>query len=354
MPGLDRYVRSLREEARLTLVGQEAARVGLVNLLVNRLEMTRHMARHPQILLERIERPLFVVGLPRSGTTHLVRLLACDEGNRALLAWEAMRPCPPPEPETRGGDPRIEESRRLLGLYEWLVPGLGAVHDMRADAPEECVVVTAHEMRSLLFSIQFDVESYHGWLLDEPMEEVYAAHRRFLALLQSGGVRGERWLLKSPAHLPHLSDLLAVYPDAAIVQTHRDPVTSAVSMASYACLIRSATTGVVDPSRVGRQILEWIAMAVDRSLDLRSRLPRARFCDLRFDELAEDPMGCVRRIYDRFGFGLTAAARARMESYLGNAVVRDKVRHVYEAGAFGIDPVTAGAAFGRYRETFGV
>ncbi len=347
--GLRRLLESLEADAHLTSVGRIVARTGLISILVNRLEMTEHLRRHPGVLDEQIWRPLFIVGLPRSGTTILQALLGQDASSRSLLYWEAARPCPPPRRATCASDPRIQEARRQLERFEWLVPGVLAVHEMAADGPQECLSITANELMSLQFFMLYDVSSYDRWVRDRDWRPVYAAHRRFLQLLQSGGVRGARWVLKSPAHLPYLADLLDEYPDAVVVRTHRDPVRCAASLASLTCLMRSASSDRVIRRQVGRQVEGWLDFSLGRAAAVAAD---ERFVDIAFEDLVRDPLGCVERIYDRSGIPMTPDARSRMAGFM-EANPRDRRgRHVYDAQGFGIRG--DGAGFEAYRERFGV
>ncbi len=346
--GLGRLVSSLEADAHLSALGRYIARTSIVLTLSNRLRMVEHARSHPEVLEERVERPLFIVGLPRSGTTILQALLGRDPGNRSLLFWEVARSCPPPVAATYASDPRIELASKHIARFEWVVPGVTAVHEMAADTPQECLAITAHEFMSLMFFMLFDVSSYDEWVRGCDWRPVYDAHRRFLQHLQSGGVRGARWVLKSPAHLAHLPELLDEYPDAAVVRTHRDPVRCAASLASLTCLMRGASSDRVLPRQVGRQVERWL----DFSLGRAAVLADDRFMDIDFHDLVRDPVGCAERIYERFGLPMTSTTRSRMTGFM-EANPRGRLgRHVYDAEDFGIRG--DGDGFRAYRERFGV
>jgi hypothetical protein len=346
---LERLVASLEADAHLSSVGRVVARTNLISILSSRLEVTGHLRRHPEVLEEQIRRPLFIVGLPRSGTTILQALLGRDASSRSLLYWEAARPCPPPRRETCASDPRIREARRQLDRFEWLVPGVLAVHEMTARGPQECLSITAHELMSLQFFMLFDVSSYDRWIRGRDWRPVYAAHRRFLQLLQSGGVRGARWVLKSPAHLAYLHELLETYTDACVVRTHRDPVRCAASLASLTCLMRGASSDRVLPRQVGRQVEGWLDFSLGRAALLADD---ERCVDVAFADLVRDPVGCVRRIYRRFGIPMTPTTRARMETFVQAHPRGRRGHHVYDAERFGIRG--EGEGFRAYRQRFGL
>jgi hypothetical protein len=300
---------------------------------------------------ERIENPVVIIGLPRSGTSFLQSLLIQDPGNRTPLVWEVARPCPPPDPVTYETDPRINASQELLERVHGLMPGLDVVHEVSARQPQECLPIMAHEFKSLQFFMQFDVSSYAAWFVQQDMAPVYSAHRRFLKHLQSGGVRAERWLLKSPAHLRCLGDLLREYPDACIIMTHRDPVQAASSLASMICILRRAGTDDIRPAAVGRQVVYWLARALDRAAIARKE-PGGRIVDVRFEDLTSDPMCVVESIYETFGLDLAPATRERMQDYVEHNPRHKHGRHEYDSSDFGIVPDEIRERFREYIDAY--
>jgi hypothetical protein len=311
--------------------------------------------RHPDIEQEEIRRPIFIVGLPRTGTSILHELLAQDPANRVPMSWEVMHPWPPPERATYDTDPRIEQVDRHLAGVDRLIPGFKAMHPMGARLPQECVALTAHDFASMIFSTTHFVPSYQRWLEGADLRWVYAAHRRQLQYLQ-WRCKGERWVLKSPGHLWALDALLAVYPDAGIVQTHRDPVKVIASLVSLITVLRSMASDGVDPLALGLEWTDRLAKGLERSMATRARdLPAgSRVFDMHFGEFMRDEIGMVRRIYAHFDTTLGAEAEAAMRRFLAANPHDKHGRHRYTLAAAGLDPAVESRRYAAYRERFGV
>ena len=219
--GLAILLDSLESESRLNDLGVEIALGGVVDYLATRLTLTAWRRDHPEVADGTVERPIVIVGQPRTGTTILFDVLAQDPTLRAPLTWEVDRPVPPPETATFESDPRIAEVQATLDMVESVMPGFTSFHAMGARLAQECVRITAPEFRSMIFNAQFRVPSYNHWLLYEAdLAPAYRWHRRYLEHLESRHP-AEQWLLKSPAHLWNLEALAAEYPDAVVVQTPR-------------------------------------------------------------------------------------------------------------------------------------
>jgi hypothetical protein len=352
--GLRALLASLESEARLTTLGRIAARGQILSLLENRLQLLDHRKRHPEIAREEIRRPLFVLGLPRTGTTILYGLLAQDPAHRSPLAWEVAFPCPPPETATYASDPRIARADAQFEQLKKLAPGFDAIHPMAGALPQECVAIFAHEFKSVQFQAAFDVPAYQAWLEAQDMRSTYRYHREFLQHLQSR-CPGERWVLKTPGHLPTIDVLLDEYPDAMIVQTHRDPLEVIGSVSSLECILRGAGSDAIDPHAIGsQQVALWSRQI---AMGMRARRDSGRtdcFHDVHFREFLADPIGCVRTIYDHFSLPLSEEAEARMRAFLADNA-RDKHGvHRYALADFGIDPREATRHFDVYYEAFGI
>lgn len=354
-PGFRRLLRSLEEDARLTLFGRFFAQRQLVELLVHRLHIVDHRKRHPDVAARRAERPLFVLGLPRTGTTLLYGLLAEDPAARAPLSWEVDEPNPPPERETHETDPRIERTEKRFEQLRQLAPGFQTIHPIGALMPQECIVLMASEFMSIRFEMSFDVSGYQAWLPEQDMGGAYRFHHHFLQHLQ-WHCPGEHWVLKSPGHLGALDALLAEYPDARIVQTHRDPIRVIPSVSSLEYTMRMVCSDDVDPVKLGRQQLRLWKTLLDRCVETRARRPElaSRIVDLHFGEIVSNPMGCLRRVYEHFDMPLTAEAEARMRAYVAAHPREKHGVHRYGLAPFGLDPSSVDEAFKGYRDRFGV
>jgi hypothetical protein len=354
--GLRRFLASLQSEANLTLFGRVLAQRCVMENLVNRLRVVDWRKRHPRVAKEEIVAPLFIVGLPRTGTTILHALLEQDPSNRSPLFWEVHYPVPPATPQTWNSDPRIAQEQKNLDRFFELVPGFDAMHPMGALVPQECVAIFTHCFMSEQLQMQFDVPSYQAWLDEQEMRPTYAFHKQFLQHLQSGGVCGDRWLLKSPAHLHLLDTLLETYPDARIIHTHRDPVRVCASVASLTVTLRGASSDAIDPPSIGRQQLDWWAKLVQQSLEQRMRLSdrSEQFFDLKMSELVADPLDVVRRLYAHFDYRLTAETEAKMEAFMRNNPRDKHGSHSYAPEVFGIDPAHDRERFRPYIDHFGL
>jgi hypothetical protein len=332
---------SLAADAALNAIGEMAAPAMVHQLLVNRLELAETRKRHPEIGQEQIRRPIFILGLGRTGTTALHALLAADPAHRAPLSWEVSFPCPPPEPATYDSDPRIAQTEAQLAMLLQIIPEFQAIHPQGAREPQECVAVTAHEFMSVQLTSTFRATSYWDWL--EAQKEtrwaaVYEFHRRFLQHLQ-WKCPGERWVLKSPGHLYSLDALLDAYPDAGIIQTHRHPAEVMASTASLHAVLRSAYSDDIHPAAIGAEILERFARVIERAMSVRARRPQdaGRFIDVQYRDFLADPLACVRRIYDQLRLPYTNEARARMQHRMAASPKDKHGAHQYTLASYGLN-----------------
>jgi hypothetical protein len=316
--GYDRVLHSLRTEADLSEIGVEVVRAELVGYLATRAGVLAWGAAHPEETNGPVTRPLVIVGQPRTGTTILFDLLAQDPAFRVPLTWEVDKPLPPPETATYGTDPRIDEVQAQIDLAESFMPGFTTFHPLGARLGQECVRFTAHTFRSMIFPIQYDVPSYNRWYLHEAdLGPAYRWHRRFLQHLQSRHP-ADQWLLKSPAHLWHLDALAAEYPDAVVVQTHRDPLVVVASVSALAAHLRKMTSDSASMQVAAQQYADDIFVGLDRGMDARERgvLPASQFVDVHFRAFVHDPLATIGRLYDALGRTLTAEVEARMRAFL--------------------------------------
>ena len=354
-PGLAKLMQSIETDGRLTLFGRYFARRQMIELLSQRLQLVDYRKQHPSIASEVIRRPLFILGLPRTGTTLLYGLLAEDPSNRAPLSWELDDPCPPAESQTYLTDPRIERTQKRFDMVEKLAPGFQAIHPVGALMPQECIVTTATEFMSIRFEMSFDVESYDEWLLQQDMTATYEHHRRLLQHMQSRHMV-ERWILKSPGHLGPIDTLFETYPDARVVQTHRDPIRVIPSVANLEYTMRLVASDHVDPARVGRQMMHVWSTLLEQGMKARARHPEreGQILDLSMREVVSDPIACVEKIYGHFDLELSREARARMQRYMELHPKNEFGIHRYSLEAFGLEEETVSAAFKGYRERFGI
>lgn len=349
--GLTLLAEELNEPGRLTTIGRLAARSRIVDLLAARLQLFEHRRRHPEVADEVIDRPIFVLGLPRTGTTVLYGLLAANPAMRSPVSWEVMSPFPPPTMATRTTDARIAASDKQFDQFRRLAPDLDLIHPLGAMLPQECLALHALDFASYEFPSTFDVPRYWAWLQQQDLRGGYDMQRLMLQHLQSG-YGGDHWILKTPSHLMWLDTLLEVFPDALIVQTHRDPTTVLASVSSLMFHFRSAMSDNVDPAQVGREQFEAWSWALDRTMAARRGLADDRVVDVQFRDTLADPVGTVTRVYEHFDIPVTDAVRAGVLAYLDDNPRDKHGTHTYSLSDFGLDESEVSERFAAYRQRF--
>jgi Sulfotransferase family len=356
--GLDRVLDGLANEARLNDLGVEIAVLDMLRALKNRLQITAWRSTHPDVAAQPIERPIVIVGQPRTGTTILYDLLCQDPELRAPLTWEVDAPLPLPQPDTYDTDPRIAETQAALEMSELIVPGLMAFHPMGARVGQECVRIFSGEFVSMIFSVQYRLPTYYHWLLDgADHRPAYRYHRKYLQHLQSG-VPGHGpcgWLLKSPAHLWQLDTLLAEYPDALIVQTHRDPLNVISSVSALTSHLRRMASDQTSIADCAVQSHEEIVVGLERGMKLRDSgvVPPGQIVDVQFADFIRDPFATVRDLYTRLGRELSPVAEQRMRDHLA-AHPGDGGGSRYTWADTGLDAGAVREQVSAYQERYGV
>src|SRR5881398_163083 len=346
--GLARLIDSCQRESQLNLIGRIVLRADLIRTLCSRLFMQWDRKAYPSIVRQEIRDPLFIVGLPRSGTTLLHTLLALDPEHRIPLTWEVMTPSPPTgDNENR----RIQRAISSCNCFNWLAPTFRQVHPVGAQLPQECVSLMAPTFMSDQFDAMYYVPSYRAWFFRQDLRPAYEYHRRFLQHLQ---VRrcARRWVLKAPTHMFALPTLLSVYPDALFVQTHRAPLDAMASVSSLITILRRAFSDAVDPLIVCQEAIGYWSETLDRFLQERDRLAANRICDLNYIEIRRDPIAAVRRIYEHFGWLLSQKAEQRMRRVVASQAHEQSGLHRYDLSQFGLDPAEGAEAFAAYCERF--
>lgn len=318
--GLERLIEALSREADLSELGVEVAGNDLESYLTNRASIVRWHKEHPEVSEEAISAPIVIVGQPRTGTTILHDLLAQDPSLRAPLTWEVDRPVPPPLTATFQTDPRIQEVQAAIEITDSLIPGFTSFHPMGAKLAQECVRITGGEFRSMIFSTQYRVPGYENWLLREAdLGPAYRWHRRYLQHLQSGHP-ARRWLLKSPAHLWHLHQLAAEYPDATVIQAHRDPLKVIASTSALIAHLRRLASDRPDLREIAANQADVILLGLERGMNARDAgiFPSSQFHDIHFTDFVADPLTAIGRLYDSMGMDLTSECESRMAHFLAS------------------------------------
>jgi hypothetical protein len=316
--------------------GRKRCRERLINLLSVRLRCENAFKQIPAIAEQAIAAPLFVTGLPRSGTSALINLLSQAPENRGLLQWEVQFPDPWPGNEPGQEDPRYPFL--VKALEENRNPEFEKIHYVDADTPEECVMIHAYAFSGVQLGFEIMLEPYRSWLLQQDLESMYAYQKRQLQMLNWRNP-GERWCLKAPAHMWSLDAIGSVFPDARFVWCHRHPlpvIASINSMNRQVMKMYAGDCSHLEPADIGRAVMEWYAQSLEQGLAARSKMPQALFVDCSQAELSSDPMAVVDRIYGDFGLELGADARAAIQSYVDANPKGKHGKHSYDLESFGL------------------
>jgi hypothetical protein len=336
--GLTELTTSILKEAKPNAFGRLAAKGLFERTVYGRLKIEQVLNENKEIENSIIRDPVFIIGMPRTGTTILHALLHEDPAHRSPLSWECLRPYPVPQPETYTDNPQLATVAKEFNQLFTLVPDFLQKHHMAADSPQECIGINLLDFNSFQSVAQFYIPSYLEWFENKADKlETMKFHKRCLQYLQSGGVRGERWLLKSPVHLMRLEEIFQVYPDAKIIMTHRHPKRVVSSVASLVSSVRSLYSDHEDPYRTGKeQALVWSEYN-KKFLESRKKLAREdQIIDIRFEDFVKDQMAVVKKIYQTYGWTLTEAAELKMKNFLA-ANPKDKHGvHDHSLEAFGL------------------
>ena len=347
-------VKALEQEAQLTLMGRLMARNDIILWLSTRLQVTATLTANPGILEQEIIAPMVITGLPRSGTSILFELLAQDPDAGVPLTWEAMMPCPPPEHATYETDPRIPVAHQLATQWSRVAPAFASMHEMGGTIPSECGQLMVGTFISDQIAALHQTPSYSMWCAQADYLPVYRYHKTMLQILQWKNPR-VRWLLKAPEHQVHLETLLAVYPDARIVQTHRDPIKCMASTTSLIGTLYSMRSDQPFNAHLFENIImgEATAQMLEHVIEQRASgtVPAANIVDSRYQDLMDDPMACIERIYGHFDMKVSDEARIKMLAYLAGKPKGQFGNHEYAVDA---KRSKERALFRRYQQLYNV
>jgi hypothetical protein len=347
--GLAVLLDSYAAEAGFTPFGAKSQRAFLRGALTARLFSEAAWRAHPEYAEVKIERPVFVTGLPRTGTTALQRLLTADPASQGLEMWLTQVPQPRPPRPTWPDNPVFQYIQAGFARHHDEHPEFMGVHYMAADQVEECWQLLQQSMRSVSFETLAYVPGYAAWLRGQDWTGAYQRHRSNLQVigLHDGG---RRWVLKNPSHLFALDALLAAYPDALVIQTHRSPRTAIASACSLAAHASAGWSPVFTGKVIGRTQLDLWADGLSLFTAERARHDQARFYDVRYDDLVADPAGTVEAIYGHFGLPLTGAAADAIRSLAASSRAGSDSPHRYTLGEFGLADEEVDERFGAYAD----
>ncbi|MBA0128202.1 sulfotransferase [Haloechinothrix sp. YIM 98757] len=338
---LDSYAR----DARLTPRGNKIKRSFLRGALVARLLAEQAWKQYPEHADVRIERPIFVTGLPRTGTTALHRLLTADPANQGLELWLAEMPQPRPPRETWDDNPIFQQIQAGCEQHHIEHPEFMGLHYVSADMVEECWQLLRQSLRSLSYECLAHVPTYSAWLAEQDWTPAYQRHRRNLQLIGLPDAH-RRWVLKNPSHLFSLDALMATYPDALVIQTHRSPRTAIASVCSLAAHATEGWSERFTGDVIGRDQLELWSRGLRRFTAERAKHDPAQFCDVAYEDFVADPVGTVEGIYTHFGLEMSQRARdAMLRMQRESTSGARKPAHRYALADFGLTGEDVDARF---------
>lgn len=349
--GLEQLCRALETEANLSDFGRQLLHHKLVELLVNRLHIENYFSRHPEIEHEVLAAPIVIVGLPRTGTTLLQRVLACDPNLYSMAWWESRYPVPFPGEDLKSPTERIERARGEVKVMVEAMPKLMAIHPMNADEADEEVMLMEHSFMAA-FNAYADIPTYMDWLYRSDETPAYDYLKRVLKFLQwqkrQRGVTATRWVLKAPHHLLRMKLLLKEFPGAQVIQTHRDPVDTIPSIASFIHTLWCIYGAAPDATHAGREWSDLMARAFHATMDVRSQTP-APFMDVRFIDTVKKPAEVVQAIYRHTSMTLTPEADRAMQAWLDANRRDNRAAHDYTPEQFGLSDEQLRRDFADYR-----
>jgi len=346
---------ALDRDPGLSPLGRVSTHAQLLQFLKNRLLIEDLWKREPEIGSVPLEAPIVIAGLPRTGTTHLHNLMAADPALRSLPWWESLEPVPPlaEQGRTFARDPRVERAAAGIAMRNAVLPHFDRMHDMYVDHVHEEIHLLAIAGSTMFFETLAPLPAWREWYLGTDQTPYYRYLRRILQTLQH--LRGgRRWVLKSPQHLEQFGPLLAAFPDAVCVVTHRDPVSITASFATMIAYGARMSRDPVDPPALGRYWAERIERMLRACVEDRSRLPAERSLDVRFDEFMADDVAMVRRIYALAGQSFTPDVETAMHAFMREHPRGKHGRVLYDLADFGLARDERQRALQFYVDRFGV
>lgn len=353
---LEQLLLSLEQEARLNDIGQVVLRQRVVDILSTRLRVQAWLARHPEILEEEIHAPLVIVGLPRTGTTMLHRTIAADPRMFSPLWYETRFPCPALNWDPAGIDQRVVDGKAEMAAMLEANPDLLSVHPMDAMGPDEDIMLLEQSFYSFNIQSFAWLPGFDAWVEAQDHRPGYEYLLLLLKFLQwqkkQTGQQAERWTIKAPHHLHYMDLVLDVFPDAKVVQSHRDPLETIPSLASMIFELWRIYSDSADPVKVGQQWARKFAAGMAHTMAVRDGGKDDRFLDLWFSDTVSDPLTEIRKVYDFIDMELTPEAEAEMRAWQDFNRRELRPTHEYSLEQFGFTEAGLAEQFAGYRERF--
>ena len=329
---LEILIHSLNKNNKFNQFGK----IAFNHQLKNRLKVRRDLEQlHLNNSFSEPSDPVFVIGLPRSGTTFLFNLLSLDVAHRSPLYWEIMSPLPITKNEKEEYK-RERKINRELKLAKTLIPKLRAMHTIRANTPEECEQIATMNVRSFVYMCMADVPEYIDYLKYCSVDSVFMWHKRFFQALELNG-KPQRWLLKDPSHIGHLPEILRTYPNAKFIHIHRDPTDSVGSFCSLTKNVRSAFSRKVNTNDIGKTVIDFWNHNLNKGMEDRKQLSSNQIIDINYHDFIQSPLNQIKNVYLQLGFDMTIETENNIESYLSQNQGNTKSDHQYSLDEFGLD-----------------
>lgn len=353
LEGLQRLLDAYAAEARFTARGSQMAHADLVTYMSIRMRIEGWLKDHPELLDAPIEKPLFVFGLPRTGTTLAINLLASDPARRSFLRWEAYEPTPPATPEELHAGPRFDAMDAKTKTALQYMPHIAAIHFEEADSPTECQFLMTPSFCSQVYESQADIPSYRQWFLHEAdYRPAFRHHKRTLQVLQHHA-KGN-WTLKNPWHPLYLDALKDTYPDARLVMTHRDPAEVVGSICSLIKYVRQIYSDDVDLKGIGETFMDTFEVMIARADAFKAKHGADAIHDVQYADTVRDPIGTVKGIYAAIGDDYTPAAEAAMNAYMADNQKGKHGKHAYDLAEYGLSKEAVRERFKDYIERYDI
>ena len=348
--GLDKLVGALNTEAKLTEAASSRVGASIVATLVNRLQVEDYLKAHPELLDAPIEKPTFVFGLPRTGTTLAINLLTADPARRSFMRWEAFSTAPPAAAGALRSDPRYHAEQAKLDMSLKYVPHISAMHHEDADSSCECQFAMSPTFISQVYDSQYHIPSYGDWFLNTDYRPAFRYHKRLMQLLQQNN-KGH-WTFKNPWHPLYLDALTDIYPDAQLVMTHRDPADVVASACSLVYAVRKLYSEDVDPNAVAAVSLKTFDAMIQRVTAYEAKHGAGSIHHIQYKELTSDPIGQMEKLYSYFGEPLTDTGRVAMQAMLDANPQGKHGKHEYRLEDYGLTRDGIYAHFADYIDRF--